>query len=393
MTSAIELLNHGANVLRGVVRLAQSSTDLFQDKELSESTRYAAIFSKALGVGLSLYETSAYARHAPALEHQSIKFMAEIECMIEFAVRGAMVLDKKSRSNHQLTDADFFNFCKTELAPISMDIIRLAVEASMQEEKYYLEMTPEERANHQRPIFDTDGDSIYVVGYRPVDEEECKETLRVQSKIDTLLTATSCALEWNFGTSLSNPFSTRLDTRDLPVPPPPAPAPERPISLPQRPYIVSERYQKLLAKKSKEDPSDFLSLTSLSKDFLRDPVLKKYTCSITGLPTRYPVQDPTSQEKIIYDEINILKHLDDQRQNQRPATSFKTGFSLDENQLIGMSNEQTIINVRLKSLQKRILASDTSPDLKGLPLEPGQQKFVELARKEVGADLFDKEDF
>lgn len=70
------------------------------------------------------------------------------------------------------------------IAPIG-DLVRVAAEGSLYYEKHFIEMSPEDLANAKRPIIEQVGEDIRIVGYRPVDLEECKRNAEMSQKVAT----------------------------------------------------------------------------------------------------------------------------------------------------------------------------------------------------------------
>jgi hypothetical protein len=236
------------------------------------------------------------------------------------------------------------------------DLVRTAASADAYYEQHFLDMTPEELSKAKRPIYEEywDGEnySSRIVGYKPVDLEECRTNLAnlhmnfeaatvvrvatqtsvVEKVVCDLGIPTIQRLAAFFG--LYHPVvrgpldAARVPRVDIYI--------EVPAPLPEV-HPVVERQLNI----------DLLNFHNIPEPLHGDQVFQQYVCPITQQPIRDPVRDPTNG-RTVYERHAIVTWL------QHNPVSPMTRMALRAEDLQEMPLVRNIINHRLQEYQERL---------------------------------------
>lgn len=394
-TSSFELLVHGINLTRSVLRAVSSGQDIAYNQDIPDKMKIYAIAARILGLSFSVYETNAIIHESSAEEMMRIKQFELAEKSFELGSRLAVSMYKSKSFKSTMESVE------QEILPGVLDFIRVASEGGLYTEKYYLEMSPEERAKHTRTVIERTGSGMNMhiesIVEKPIDEEECLRNIEVDDAASFVLSSAMLLLEGKHLSNMCNSFARDQEPiyniQQLAADTHRAQRPQQQVRPAPRPVLPS--LAELHRQRDNQDPSDLLSLSYIPSNFYVDDdksIFNKYICSISHLPCRHPVQDPTTQgdRKVIYDHINILTWLQAQQDNERPMTSPVTRQPLEPDQLVSLPASQRLIDTKLQSFQESWLKLlDDHPELKGLPDAPDLQHIVEAARTELGPEYFD----
>lgn len=358
--NSLEMVLQGVNAACGFVRLVNSTTNL-ADRDISLELRTYNLVGRVLGFGFSVYE-------AGALVHQTSS--EELMFIKELELAEKILVELPSRIGLTLARIPKWTFpqdCQEELLPAFTEIFRVGSEVFIYDEGHFLEMTPEERANHTRPNTVKEGCGFNIttkyLGEKPISTQECEKNREGFEKGDLALTLIKAVLESKVASKIGAPFF----------------APQIPLENPTR-------QQEIAPPLDESDASDLLTLSYIPKNLYEDDpdsIFLRYVCPITHMPIRHPVKDPTVignhcacyEKKAIYDWL---------RRNPR---SVLTNLPLTISQLLPMPAAQNLIDAKLRACQEKWnLILTTHPELRGLPTN--QQPLVDAARTEMGPANF-----
>jgi hypothetical protein len=215
------------------------------------------------------------------------------------------------------------------ISPIS-SMLRVAAQAGVYGEQTYLEMTPEERANATRPIYENRGEGYYeIVGEKPIDVNECRQN------IEQLQTTAGYCFAVEAAAQLRKIHSA-------------APA----VYDPMRPHylLLAERlaHGQRNEPEVEIDPFELTALPRIPEALANDAVLRQNICPITYHPIRYIVADPTTNGITLYERSAIVHWIAGR------GTSPMTQLPLTEAQLLERPNLQAAIDNRLRFIEARL---------------------------------------
>lgn len=263
---------------------------------------------------------------------------------------------------------------KGVIAPLS-GIIGTIAQASAYYESHFIEMTPEEREQAKRPIYEYDPatESYFIAGYRPVTLEECKTNLEVLQKISSISGCVKIGAELELIGNSYKGAKTVYEKLSIFFQ-------QHGRYLPRirrsRERVSNE--QNANAARKVEELEEVISLRALPmipSSLHEDVILKQFICPITNLPIRHPVADPNGHT--VYERSAILAWL------SFNPTSPVTRESLTPDKLLERPALETLINERLKMHEKKLwdyVAS--SPELQQQLLTPAPLELVEAAEVE-----------
>jgi U-box domain. len=260
------------------------------------------------------------------------------------------------------------------IAPISGFIGTLA-DASAYYEKHFIEMSPEEREQATRPVYEYDSfeESFVLTGYKPVNLEECQKNLAM---LQNLSSASGCVrisaeLEiignsYKSAKSLYGQLALFFERHG-----------ER-ISSFQHRCKEAPIQQNETPKEKEEDLQENISLRALPfipSPLHQDEVFKQYICPITQLPIRHPVGDPNGCT--VYERSAILAWL--MIQSVSPITKEP----LTPDKLIERPALELLINRRLQEHEEKLWAYvASSPQLQEQLSSPPPSELIQDVEQE-----------
>jgi hypothetical protein len=297
------------------------------------STGKIAAVTKTILAGLS-----ACALGAKSLDY-SLDTQTKLSCaeslaaIINVPVEVADCMEQSGSNGHPLDGIQI----ASKVTGIVAQVLRVQFERGAFVEKGYLAMSDEERAKATRPIYQSDGEDIRIVGYKPVNKAECEENLAV---------ATSGARVAGFVESIGK---TKIGTV----------VPKLTVVVSKATVEVIDKFTEFYRRirgsyqqQAIEEPQqqagrfNFVSRNTIPPQFYTDSVLKEYTCLITKVPIRHPVIDPTT--KTLYERAAIEQWINENH------TSPLTRRPLKKEELIPANDVAERINTRLKTLEDEV---------------------------------------
>ena len=197
---------------------------------------------------------------------------------------------------------------KGVIAPFA-DVVRVAGELSAYEERSYLEMSPEEREKHRRPVYDYDPctESLQIIGEKPIDVEECRVNLEMAQTIARGASFVRFGAEFTHAINVVQPV-----------------------------YQGIHEYLRRFQVKVRS----LRELPEIPPPLREDRVLRQYICPISQEPIRHPVGDPNG--RTVYEERSIRRWLEGHH------TSPVTRLPLTYRDLVPMPSLQALIDSRLE---------------------------------------------
>ncbi len=227
------------------------------------------------------------------------------------------------------------------VAPLA-GIVGTAAEQISYYEQHFLEMTPEELKNAKRPIFEFDQNlgGPVIIGYAPVDAEECQKRLNVADRVAQTSLHIRVLGEVGFSESVTFdaliPFYQYL-AQFLSAP---AIAPRQPV---QQRAIVPAQQQRA--------PNilnlNFLAFDEIPIPLYEDVVFRRFICPISNCPIRNPVYDPNG--RTLYERGAIQQWI-----AVRPISPV-TRLPLTVAQLVEAPAVRALIDDRLQFHQDRMV--------------------------------------
>lgn len=209
------------------------------------------------------------------------------------------------------------------IAPFA-DLVRVAAKGNIYQEKAYLDLSPEEQAKPIRPVYEWDDDleKDVLVGYRPIDVQECHKIIARDECSERIATCVRVVAEIAMvsGTE-SLYFSLVQFLQDRGLPPG--------------------------GDEDRDEDHILLNLDAIPDPLHTDVVFSKYICPITHSPIRHPVGDPTNP-RVLYEKDMIVTWL------KTHHTSPTTRKPLTISQLIPKPALQALINARLIEHEDRL---------------------------------------
>ncbi len=241
------------------------------------------------------------------------------------------------------------------IEPIA-DAARVSAQCTGYEEAHYLEMSPEELAKAQRPIYEYVGsgpeDSHYkIVGYKPVEKEECIANLEQANRTVNQ-------------TSLIRIGSIVFD--------PAAPLYDQLYAFITASQIQGQfNQQNQAAIHAQALDLEFPNFPSIPLPLHGDAIFSQFICPINLVPIRDPVRDPTTPDhvKVIYERQAILNWL------QLHQTSPWTQQPLQTGQLIECPALKLVIDQRLQHHYQQMVQHLEAAN--NLPINPQNQLVIQ----------------
>jgi hypothetical protein len=236
------------------------------------------------------------------------------------------------------------------VAPLA-DMSRTAASAEAYYEQHFLDMTPEELKKAERPIYklvDYGEDAHWkIVGYKPVDPEECKrnlQSLHTQFVAATVVrVAARNSVVERVVCDLGIPTIQRLAAFFgwyAPIGQNPGGGAGGPGGAGIHPAGGAASHDVV----EQELNIDLVNFPNIPEPLHGDEVLQLYVCPITQRPIRDPVRDPTNNITL-YERSAIVNWL-----RQNPVSPI-TKLPLRIEDLLEAPVERNLINQRLQEYQ------------------------------------------
>jgi hypothetical protein len=279
----------------------------------------AALVNKLTLLGFDLADSAFAINGGPTKNLSQMKSVELLPRTLELGLRPVEELIEQNRSR----DWNALQFLeKGIIAPLG-DLFRVSFEVAANFEQHFIDMTPEQLANAKRPVYEYDPTSerSRVIGYKPVDIDECRKNLEEAKQGKVLSSGVRIATEVGV---LTHAVSSITSIYDI-----------------LRPF-VEER----VGGEEYIQNFDFLALTEIPPPLAIDEVFSRYICPITNEPIRDPVGDPNG--RTLYERAAITRWL---RVSQ---TSPATRESLSVELLVEKPAIRAIIDHRLRMHQERL---------------------------------------
>lgn len=299
------------NLLCDVCRLGESVDALIKAKDEEDSSvlETATVVNALALVGFSIAEIGGLLSGQKSEILQRLKEIELIPRMIHLPLqltsqikRVAMDVDGPKSSELRA----MIRIIERGLVEPIADISRTAISASAYYEQHFIDMTPEQLKDAKRPIYEIDnsGDepSYKIVGYRPVDIEECKEnlaSLRIGFDAATVVrVAAQKGITEIVVCDLGRPTLQRLAAFFGRATPEAGAGGRRGgggaggMGYAARPRAAERPEQP--AQQAEERDLNLVSYPTIPEPLHGDQVFRQYICPITRCPVRDPVRDPTN---------------------------------------------------------------------------------------------------
>ncbi len=249
------------------------------ENETEETLAKASLINRLICLGFTITEIGLV---ISGTKSEKIAFLKSLELLPKLTQMGISILVEGYQMDGSLKSRICF-VSKGILSPFA-DLTRVASENICYDEHHYLQMNPEELKNAKRPIYEyvDYGEDIHleIVGYRPVDIEECKKNLDHAQKIGTASASLRMIAELdlpekivcNIGIPVYERLWNFLNGH-------PAPHHTTPVSG----LDLIEKIQDF----------DLLNCTKIPLPLHDDAVFSQIICPISLEPIRDPVRDPT----------------------------------------------------------------------------------------------------
>lgn len=226
------------------------------------------------------------------------------------------------------------------IVPFS-SLVRIGIEKEMYYNKHLLSLSPEELAKIREPIYNDDYENPEIIGWKQVTAEECQDRLQnaeaSRPYADVVEIMAKTGLVSRTGDKVVQTYQA-VYNQFMGVAP--APVGGMPPVIAVAPAVVVP------------DPLDvdLTQLTYIPTALHNDTVFSKYTCAITLLPIRDPVQDPTTgpHAKTLYERSALVQWLNVHH------TSPTTHAPLYVHQLVSAVALKMLIDARLQFHNLRI---------------------------------------
>jgi len=352
------------------VQVIESFDRMFQaqDAGRDDILEKACLVNKLVCLGFTIAEIGMLISGKKSESIQTLKAIELVPRMFQMLTSPVLEILKTDGSLKSIIRA----ISRGVIAPMA-DLARVGSEMICYDEHKYLQLSPEELKTAKRPIYELQGsgeDAVWViVGYRPVDIEECKANL-AEAKMVSEVAATVRIfsefdiLEKSF-CDVGIPLYQRLinflgDPNVVPNPTPAAHhagyqyvapqhvAPQHPIqqhAAPQHPvpqHEVPGLYE-----------LDLQRFTFIPLPLHDDILFQRFVCPISQEPIRDPVRDPTNihlNGGTLYERRAILRWL------QLHQVSPMTHQPLFANQLIPAPALKAVIDARLEHHRQQVSA-------------------------------------
>lgn len=363
--------------IKGTIATIEASLALHelltgQSNGAEKALQTASAVNKLVLLGFSIAEIGAVIAGADSKSLMGLK-------SLEMLPRGAgipieagkytlkVVRDPSAENTIQLIE-------KGLASPIS-GFIGTAAEASAYYEKHFIDMSPEEREQATRPVYEYDSvnETFEVVGYKPVSLEECQKNLEMLQTLSAVSGCVKVAAElevigktYKEAKSLYEKLALFLGQHGNRIP------------RVQRPLERASAPQNEVSPKENEDIQERLSLRDLAiipSALHQDELFKQFICPITNLPIRHPVGDPNG--RTVYERSAILAWL------MVRSVSPVTGKSLTPADLQERPALELMINRRLQAHEEKLWSYvASSPQLQEQLSAPVSAELLQAVEQE-----------
>ncbi len=197
---------------------------------------------------------------------------------------------------------------------------RMASEQDALQEKQYLAMSDEERANATRPVYDYSGDTRVKIGDKPIDVEECKANLEGAETARKFFLAGEAIGKGHLVTQTAEAIGRFID------------------------FAENYRTRRRAVQQQELATNLLIDRTTIPTEYATDPVLSQYTCTITHEPIRYVRRDPHTGT--LYEAYAIIAWI------ERAGTSPLARCRLTVGELQEVPDIQAQIDNRLRELDE-----------------------------------------
>ena len=312
MAATVMVVCRGVRLICEAAALYNKVGRLVSDPDASTTDKTVSVGSSILILGLGLSECGVLAHGGSNKTLSAIKITEVCARAVDVPIK---LLDEMANPNSTMLTA----VEKGVLAPVS-SLIRSVLEANGYQFQVFLEMTPEELSRVQIPIIEYVGSfdgAPDIIGYKGITREEVQAFLKSTERDVQIASVAELVLKTS------------------------------PISTTELLYTHLAKWLKTKAPQQGEPPS-LLSLPTIPQALHNDEIFKRYRCSVTLQPLRYPVGDKNGQT--LYEKSVIVALL------QQNPISPVTGQTHTVAELVPKPALQKLIDKQLAFHQDRLNA-------------------------------------
>lgn len=208
-----------------------------------------------------------------------------------------------------------------------VSLFRTVLEKDLLQEKKYRDLSPEDRKKTLRPIYKVDEKSGKKnLEYKEIDIKECEQNIKeIEESLKNVKFA-ECMTHTNTIENIYKMFAARLLAKD-------------PLNGQNGDQVAFD------------DLFTLRRLKRIPPEFHDDQIFGQHTCAITLEPVRFPVSDPTTNNRAVYEKSAIEAWL------QNNPTSPLSRSPLHPAQLIARRDLQTVIERRLDFHETQLRAA------------------------------------
>lgn len=384
VAKGIQFAVRGADLVIEVDKLIENQ-NFNELKGASVTTRTALLFLGIAEIALAIANRSS---SSTAITLKSIESLVHVINVPVQMSEAAIVL-----ANPSATTMDKVKIVEKKIIGSLIGLIRSTSELEYSSQVRYRDLPPEEQEKLQFPIYKCAGEDCEIVGYKPFNKEECLQTISNLQACIPIMNSIETSVEIGIGSNIvgiTKPAFNLLVARVTAIAQnAPAPIP----SLQTSPALVGAATRRgvghgvaamgggrvgfnfdndgdfdravtnslnssmipqlvVRAIPQEEDLGEQIDLKRykfIPSELHEDEVFKQFICSITRVPIRYVVGDPTSLGSPIYYERNAI-HGWLRGQNVSPLTRKPLSISI----LKPCVAIQALINARLDTYTERI---------------------------------------
>lgn len=349
MTSAISSVTRILTTMCDMMHTVEACEKMFQKIDAGEDSllEKASLTNRLICLGFTIAEIGMV---ISGKKSETITFLKGIELIPRFAQLGLSFAVESSEIDGSLKGSLRF-VSKGIISPMA-DVSRVASELTCCDELHYLQMTPEELKNAKRPIYELEGHGEQVVwkivGYRPVDIEECKKNWAQAQRVSQVAAGIRICIDSNLveKTVFDAAIPTyqhlyRFLTGNPLNPHHAVPAPGH-VAPPSTIGIQTIPNQAAISD------LDLRALPRIPQVLHQDTLFQQFVCPITLEPIRDPVKDPTNGITL-YERGAILNWL------QINQVSPITKQPLSPHQLLPALAAKMLIDNRLEHHRQGLL--------------------------------------
>ena len=376
-----------ANLLCDLCALGESMETLAEARERGDGSMLetAAVINSLALVGFSTAEIGSLVSGETSLTLSTLKTLELLPRVANVPLQ-LMIQGKQMVEGENIGLRNIIRLVEKGVVGPVTDVVRTAISEEAYYEQHFLDMTPEQLKKARRPIYGTssdgDGTSTDIVGYKPVDLEECRATLarlhmhfneativRVATQKGVAEYVVSdfgrptlerlAAFFGRFYPAAEGPVAAAGDAAVGPVAAagaaihdiaedPIADDPAAAAGVAEGPAVGAAAHA--VPHEEKQLDLDLIHYPNIPLPLHGDQVFRQYICPITQAPIRDPVRDPTNG-MTLYERTAIVAWLQQDRDNPQ---SPMTRLPLQVEQLQEVPLVRNIINSRLLEYQERL---------------------------------------